>query len=79
MTNCKSHSHRQRLSLHGTGVTAKGLAHLASLPKLDDLNLSGCDLGDEAVEPLRKLRLMRLNLYGTRISDEVWAQLFPAE
>ena len=68
-----------RLSLQGTSVTAKGLVHLKRLPRLSSVDLAGCDLGDEAVQPLRKLNVMQLNLYGTRMSDEARTQLFSVE
>ncbi len=64
------------LSLRGTKITAKGLGHLKRLPNLRELDLGDCDIGNEALEPLRELTLTRLILHwGGQPSDEVKEEL----
>lgn len=52
-------------------ITSKGISHLANLKKLEDLNLSGCELiGDSGLKPLTTLSdsIKRLSLSFTNIT-----------
>jgi len=50
-------------------ITGAGLAHLAKLPKLQDLVLQGPGLDDAAAAAIAKLPLRRLSLRRTAITD----------
>lgn len=53
----------QRLNLADTGITDAGMAHLAPLTRLRDLNLFFCQITDAGIAPLMGLTaLVRLNL-----------------
>jgi Leucine-rich repeat (LRR) protein len=59
------------LHLNGSrGVTDEGLHHLAGMPRLKRLDISGTSIGDRGLEVLRHLpALDNLSLAGTAISD----------
>jgi len=64
------------LGLSGSkGVTDEGVLHLARLPALEDLDLSGTSVTDTGLQVLRSLpRLRTISLASTRVTDEgVWA------
>jgi hypothetical protein len=60
------------LGLSGSrGVTDEGVRHLARLPALKDLDLSGTSITDAGLQVLRSLRGLRtISLAWTRITDE---------
>jgi hypothetical protein len=59
------------LDLEGSkGLTDEGLRHLARLPRLRHLNLTGCGLTDRGLDVLRRLpELASISLAWTRITD----------
>jgi hypothetical protein len=70
----------QRLTVLRLGgskaVTDEGIRRLATLTDLCELDLSGCAIGDAALEVVRHLpNLRRINLSGTHVSDAGIAQL----
>src|SRR6266852_5132838 len=69
--------HITALDLEGSkGVTDVGLAHLARLPRLQHLNLTGCGITDRGLEVLRRLpELESIVLTGTRVTDAGVANL----
>lgn len=60
------------LGLSGSkGVTDEGMRHLARLPALKDLDLSGTSVTDTGLQVLRSLpRLRTISLAWTRVTDE---------
>jgi Leucine-rich repeat (LRR) protein len=61
----------ERLDLTDTHVTDAGLAHLASLPKLQQLRLDGTPITDDGLVHLGKLKSLReLSLSGIKISSD---------
>jgi Leucine-rich repeat (LRR) protein len=68
----------RRLHLGETDVTSAGLAALASLGKLQHLDLAATDIGDEGLKRLSKLSSLRfLRLRETRLSDAGLAYIAP--
>ena len=69
--------HIEELDLSGSrGITDDGLRHLARLPRLRNLQLGGCSIGDLGLEALGRLAsLEKIGLGGTRISDAGVAHL----
>jgi hypothetical protein len=65
------------LDLHGSeAVTNEGLHHLARLPQLKHLDLSGTSVTDAGLAVLRALPALRfLSLNGTRVTDAGMADL----
>ena len=63
--------HVTRLGLGGSAaLTDNGVRHLARMPKLEQLDLSGCGITDRALETLAELpTLERVELGGTAITD----------
>jgi hypothetical protein len=60
-----------RLIIHSAeGITDEGTTHVSRMTALNWLDLSGCMLGDAAVEPLAKLKLVNLNLSRTQVGDQ---------
>ena len=58
------------------GLTDEGMAHLARLSGLENLDVSGTSIGDRGLDVLRQLPALRsLSLAGTQISDAGTAQL----
>lgn len=58
------------------GVTDAGLRHLARLPRLERLDLSGTSITDHGLETLRELRALKtVSLAGTRVTDAGAANL----
>ncbi len=66
------HIRPQQLVLGRTSVTDKGLARLGRIAEqLEWLDLTACDVGDPGVAQLPcSVRLRRLSLEGTRVTDE---------
>lgn len=52
------------------GITDEGMKHVSRLTELNWLDLSGCPLGDAAVEPLATLKVSNLNLSRTQVGDQ---------
>lgn len=69
--------HITQLDLEGSkGLTDEGLRHLARLPRLRHLNLTGCAITDRGLEVLRQLpALESVALQWTRVSDSGAANL----
>jgi hypothetical protein len=73
--------HITQLELEGSkGLTDEGLRHLARLPLLRHLNLSGCAITDRGLEVLRRLpALESVVLQWTRVTDTGAANLAACE
>lgn len=60
----------EELRLSETKISAKGLRHVAKLPRLRKLSLVNCRIDDAGLHALQKApRLKELDLDGTRITD----------
>jgi hypothetical protein len=65
-----------KVSFRGVVLDDAGLAHLASLPKLESLYLPGTGIGDAGLERLKGLpSLVNLYLSGTKVTDAGLGQL----
>ena len=63
----------KRLRLSGRKVTDSGVARLATLKSLEDLDLSKTAIGDDGLAALDQLpRLVKINLYTTRVTITAW-------
>jgi hypothetical protein len=69
------------LRLEGSkSLTDSGVAHLARMPQLRELNLGGCFVSDRALETIARLsNLERLGLSGTSVTDAGVARLAACE
>lgn len=62
----------RRLNLEGTGVSNDSIAAIASINRLEELDLSTCKVSGDGLEPLRGHRSLRkLWLTGTDVTDEL--------
>lgn len=71
----------EELDLSGSrGVTDAGLAHLSQLPRLRNLQLGGCAIGNPGLEAVARLAaLEKVGLGGTAVSDAGVAHLARCE
>lgn len=69
--------HVEELDLGGSrGVTDEGLRHLARLPRLRSVDVTGCAVGDAGLEAVGRIAtLERIVLSGTRVTDAGVANL----
>lgn len=49
-----------RLSLYGTGISREGIPILSEFPKLNSISIVGTPLDDDAIQPLKNLKELRM-------------------